>query len=393
MERILNTALLYIANFLSVNAVMFERTAQDFTLPNPYSSDLENQLMRQQLGAAPKDSLLLVQDGELLHYCFIFPGKYILLIGPYRTKIMRTASVPAHLSATPKMQAEYLQYYNRLPLLSEETVKLAAHTLFVSLYGSSETLTESSIDIRQYTKGDVVIPEAPLLTPRQESSEYENDLMIYFMDQIRTGNFNKAISAYRKMMLNKGTSFILLNTVEGLSTIRSQLRIALIQAGLPASSFDPLLLQFKKAGRVVTSIEEARQLCEHLISQSCSLVRKTRTVHYSLCIATAIDFIHQNISQPLTIEAVSKAAALSPNSFSAKFRAEVGMPPSAYILKERLQIASNLLTYTNMSIPNICTQIGILDSNYFSRCFKREYGISPSMYRKDGILHHKKEQS
>ena len=393
MERILNTALLYIANFLSVNAVMFERTTQDFSLPSPYSSRQENQFMRQQLSAAPKDSLLLVQDGELLRYCFIFPGKYILLIGPYRTKTMRPASVPAHLAASAKIQAEYLQYYNRLPLLSEETVKLTAHTLFVSLYGSSQILTENSIDIRHYAKGEVVIPEDTLLSPRQESYEYENDLMMYFMEQIRTGNFNKAISAYRKTMLDKGASFILLNTVEGLSTVRSQLRIALIQAGLPASSFDPLLQQFKYAGRVVTSIEEAKQLCEHLISQSCSLVRKTRSAHYSPSIATAIDFIHQNISQPLTIKAVSRVAALSPNSFSAKFRTETGMPPSTYILKERLQIASNLLAYTNMSIPNICTQIGILDSNYFSRCFKREYGISPSMYRKNSILHHKKEKS
>ena len=384
MEQILNTALLYITNFLSVNAVMFEHR-QDFSLPDPYASQRENRLIRQYLMKAPDNSFLLVQDSSRFHFCFIFLGQHILLIGPYCAETLRPSAIPSHLSGTKQERSEYVRYYNSLPVISEETIKLAVHTLFVSLYGDCTNILENRINMRQYRKEDVIIPEEIFSVSEKKADISENDFTIFFIEQVRAGNFQKAMSIYRKIMLGRGSSFILLHTIEGLSTLRTQLRIALAQAGVPPSSYAPLFQNFKKAGRVVTNIEEAKRLAEHLINQSCKLVLKTKSSKYSPCIASSVDYIHQNLSEPLDISAIARAAALSPNSLSSKFHKETGLTPTSYIAKERMEMAAHLLVYTNMSMQNICTQIGILDSNYFSRCFKKHYGLSPTDYRKQKI--------
>ena len=53
-----------------------------------------------------------------------------------------------------------------------------------------------------------------------------------------------------------------------------------------------------------------------------------------------------------------------------------------YINKLRMEQAQKLLRNTKLSIPEICYRIGIMDSNYFTRCFKKEYGMPPREYRK-----------
>ena len=116
------------------------------------------------------------------------------------------------------------------------------------------------------------------------------------------------------------------------------------------------------------------------------LVKQRHTKQYSSCIQEAIGYIHENLTQAITAADLADAAKLSVNRFSTRFHDEVGMTPSAYIRYQRMQMAARMLVYTNLDIQHICTNVGILDSNYFTKCFKKEYGISPSDYRKRGII-------
>jgi AraC-like DNA-binding protein len=54
-----------------------------------------------------------------------------------------------------------------------------------------------------------------------------------------------------------------------------------------------------------------------------------------------------------------------------------------YINTKRLQRAVSLLRSSGNSIQEVAEQCGFLDMNYFSRLFKRYYGISPREFRKD----------
>jgi AraC-like DNA-binding protein len=72
---------------------------------------------------------------------------------------------------------------------------------------------------------------------------------------------------------------------------------------------------------------------------------------------------------------------LNPNYFSKLFTASVGMPPSRFILKTRMEKAKKLLAFTHLSVGEIAAAVGFSDPLYFSRTFRRYAGLPPTEYR------------
>jgi AraC-like DNA-binding protein len=208
--------------------------------------------------------------------------------------------------------------------------------------------------------------------------------MFYYIEQVRSGNYERAVSAYHKIMRGRSETFYLLGVIEGTSRLRTLTAVALHRARVPDTAATALLDEYKLKIRHTTSLEESRHLTEKMIEQSCALVRSYWSGKYSQSISIAIDYIHRNIAFPLSVAEIAELVNLTPNSFSSKFHEEVGIPATAYISKLRLRTAAELLVYTNLSIGDICAHVGIMDSNYFSRSFKKEYKISPREYRKLG---------
>ncbi len=64
------------------------------------------------------------------------------------------------------------------------------------------------------------------------------------------------------------------------------------------------------------------------------------------------------------------------------FKRQFGQTPAAYINDLKLSRAMRYLTETDASVEQAANRCGFEDSNYFSRQFKRKYGLSPTEYRK-----------
>ena len=73
---------------------------------------------------------------------------------------------------------------------------------------------------------------------------------------------------------------------------------------------------------------------------------------------------------------------MSVRNFQRIFKEATGMSPNNYLLEMRIQRASKLLTETDTAIYNISEQVGISDWFYFSKAFKKKFGVSPLNYRK-----------
>ena len=87
----------------------------------------------------------------------------------------------------------------------------------------------------------------------------------------------------------------------------------------------------------------------------------------------------------MTVKEVAKICLCSPNKLSAVFLSEIGQSVSAYIDDLLMSEAKNLLLYTDKSIAKISEKLGFCDQFYFSRLFKKRFGLSPLQYRKKGI--------
>jgi AraC-like DNA-binding protein len=65
------------------------------------------------------------------------------------------------------------------------------------------------------------------------------------------------------------------------------------------------------------------------------------------------------------------------------FTQETGLSLIHYVARYRIQEAKQLLNAGNMSITEIALEVGFSDSNYFSRAFRREVGVSPFAFRRN----------
>lgn len=95
------------------------------------------------------------------------------------------------------------------------------------------------------------------------------------------------------------------------------------------------------------------------------------------------DLIDAHISDPdLDIPLLCRELAISKSLFYNKFKALTGMTPSAFILNYRLKHAAALLTaQPHLSVAEVADQTGFTTTVYFSRCFKKQFGVPPQKYR------------
>lgn len=80
---------------------------------------------------------------------------------------------------------------------------------------------------------------------------------------------------------------------------------------------------------------------------------------------------------------LSEAMAISKPILSKQVNTELGMPTSQFIRNYRLDIARKMIedNVANRNITEIAYRVGFNDPKYFTRCFTKRYGVSPSAYK------------
>ena len=92
-------------------------------------------------------------------------------------------------------------------------------------------------------------------------------------------------------------------------------------------------------------------------------------------------YIDQNYSASLSLDALAAMVHLSPSYFSKLFKREMGENLSTYILNTRIEHAKLLLRTTDKKAYEIAEAVGIYDPVYFSKIFKKAVGLKPKEYR------------
>lgn len=95
----------------------------------------------------------------------------------------------------------------------------------------------------------------------------------------------------------------------------------------------------------------------------------------------AIDYINTHYQKKLTLSLIAKHVNLSENYLSRIFKEEVGQSIIHYINTVKMEKAAELILKGNPYIKEISTQIGIHDQFYFTRLFKKHFGVNPSEYK------------
>jgi AraC-like DNA-binding protein len=96
------------------------------------------------------------------------------------------------------------------------------------------------------------------------------------------------------------------------------------------------------------------------------------------------DRIDREYAQPLDVEALARDVHMSAGHLSRQFKLAYGESPYSYLMTRRIERAMALLRRGDMSVTEICFEVGCSSLGTFSTRFTELVGVSPSVYRRDG---------
>ncbi|MFF4380950.1 helix-turn-helix transcriptional regulator [Kitasatospora sp. NPDC001547] len=95
----------------------------------------------------------------------------------------------------------------------------------------------------------------------------------------------------------------------------------------------------------------------------------------------ARDRMDREYAQPLDVPALARTALMSSGHFSRSFRAAYGETPYSYLMTRRIERAKALLRRGDLSVTEVCMEVGCTSLGSFSTRFTELVGQSPSAYR------------
>jgi AraC family transcriptional regulator, transcriptional activator FtrA len=97
--------------------------------------------------------------------------------------------------------------------------------------------------------------------------------------------------------------------------------------------------------------------------------------------ALVIDYAVKNLAEPLSVASLARQAKMSARTFARRFRDEVGIPPHAWLTKQRLRLAQELLETKALSMDEVATQAGFVTAETLRHHFRLELQTTPTRYR------------
>lgn len=100
------------------------------------------------------------------------------------------------------------------------------------------------------------------------------------------------------------------------------------------------------------------------------------------------NYLNRHYAEEITAEILGQRFGYHPYHLNRVFKKHVGTTVRQYLIDQRIRAAKSMLHSTELTVEEISSAVGISGQAYFSYCFKKCVGISPSEYRaKKGIYY------
>jgi AraC-like DNA-binding protein len=159
-----------------------------------------------------------------------------------------------------------------------------------------------------------------------------------------------------------------------------------LQAVNVIRSENPLRLEniYAKIRQLILS--HGKFVHEEIESQSYALLvelnRLAMPAKYPLPLCRALDLIKSNLHLEYKLDSLSAESKVGISTLSRLFRRHLKISPIDYIIDRRLEYAKQLIKVSNMPMKEVAERCGYNSESFFSRSFKKKFGISPNSYRR-----------
>lgn len=341
------------------------------------------------LDGLSKQKILIYLDCFRIRFTFLWIDQTPVAIGPYCTEILSETDfkiLARQFELTNIPVKEVLTYRSRFPVIKEEEILHLAQCL--TKYALDETNTRQTIVISANTFVSIKdTSERTLYKPYSILIQERYQLEDEFMKNIQQGNSIEALKNWRSLhnsvdYLKKSLGYTLENARVSAAITRTTIRVAGIRAGLPAELGDWMTSRSAQTIREARTIEEINKEHERLIQEYCRAIHTFRTNTYSSLVLSTIYHLEHMYQEEIVISDLANELNITVNHLINQFKKETGLTPGQYLRRERLSQAARLLSSSKLSIQEISEHVGIIDSNYFTKLFHREYKETPTEYRR-----------
>ncbi|MES2239632.1 MAG: two-component regulator propeller domain-containing protein [Bacteroidota bacterium] len=140
--------------------------------------------------------------------------------------------------------------------------------------------------------------------------------------------------------------------------------------------FDPSLLKSRIDNIIKTRSELKQKFSGEVESDVSTLTHSQLDIDF---ISNITDLIEKNISDTeLTANFLCSELGMSSSKLYRKIKQLTDLSPNEFIRTVRLKKAAQLLKMRTYNVSEVADQVGFNDPLYFSRCFKKQFGYSPS---------------
>lgn len=206
-----------------------------------------------------------------------------------------------------------------------------------------------------------------------------NDVDLILCDVMMPGMDGFEVT--RRLKDDFDTSHIPVILLTALSAEESRLKGA--QCGADGYVTKPFSIRLLLT-QVLKTIEQREKLKEKFSSDTTTVRPLMSTTDKDKAFIDKLTkVIGDNISnENFTIDDFSDAMNIGRTVLFRKVKGLTGYAPKEYVRVVRLKKAAELLKETDMNISQVAYAVGIYDPFYFSKCFKQQFGVAPSAYRK-----------
>ena len=319
-----------------------------------------------------------------------------LLIGPYMSYEPTEAQLLEELerlgmsaSRLPQLK----QYYSAVPVLPDESplmmlVNAFAETLWGT--GNAYKIVELSRDStasaaldgmeNKVSREDVLMQ----MKVMERRYAYENEMM----ETVAKGLTHRAkmmMSNVSLTMFEQRMADPVRNMKNYIIICNTLLRKAAQQGGVHPFHLDRISSAFAARIELIHNMDEGRELMGEMMLSYCRLVRQHALRNYSPPVQKAVTYIEAEPAADLHLQHLARTLNVSAGYLSTLFHKETGKTVTEYVTDVRMDAAANLLRNTQLQVQTVAQHCGIGDVNYFSKVFKRHFGLTPRQFREEHL--------
>ena len=320
----------------------------------------------------------------------------VLLVGPYLAVEMERERFleNARLQGLSDDDIEILfGHYATLPQLAEQTVCAPLETFCERIWGP-EGYTVVDVNQELFSVDYPVSAAEPRRTPEEimrimEEMEqryaFENELM----RSVTLGLDHQAelkLSSFSEFAFERRLADPVRNIKNYAIVMNTLLRKAAEQGGVHPLYLDRTSSDFARRIEQILSASAGYTLMSDMYHGYCRLVRRHAMKNYSTPVRRVITQIGADLAGELSLKSLAELLGMNASYLSSLFRKETGMTLTEYINGQRMQLATRLLSGTELQIQTVAQHCGIPDVNYFTKVFKKYTGKTPGQFRQASLL-------